>query len=244
MGKIGIITDIHGNLPALQAILAELDSQGVDEIIHLGDVVDMAPYSKECLDVLSARNDVTLLMGNHDLDFVRNDYIAKFMSHTPTEHKQYVFSTLSDDDRQKVAAFPLYAERICGGQKLAFVHYAFDRNACFHGIDDFAFLPFTPVPSATEFDDRFSSFDCDAVFFGHKHEPCDIVGKRLYVDVGSVGCHPEPLATGIIVDYDDKSWSYRRIAVSYDMTRLEKDIVTIPCGQEIYDFYFLRKKPS
>ena len=104
MRKIGVITDVHGNLPALQAILARLQAEKVEEILHLGDVVDMGPYSAECLHLLHQTPNVTMLMGNHDKDFVMNDYIAKHLSHVPTEHKKFVFGGLTEDDRQIVAA--------------------------------------------------------------------------------------------------------------------------------------------
>lgn len=238
MKKIGLITDVHGNLPALTAILAELDREGCDEIIHLGDVVDMGPNSAECLHLLLSRKDVTMIMGNHDKDFLFDDYVAKKLSHVPTEHKRYVFDSLTDDDRAAVSKFPLFCERECGGKTLLFVHYAYtDVPADFK---NFWYTPICHHPDAKQLDEAFASFDCDAVFFGHKHEPCDIVGKRVYVDVGSVGCHPEPLATGAVVEYDDNEWSYRRVSVPYDMDKLRRDIMKLPCGKEIFDFYFLR----
>ena len=162
MKKIGLITDVHGNLPALTAILAELDREGCDEIIHLGDVVDMGPNSAECLHLLLSRKDVTMIMGNHDKDFLFDDYIAKKLSHVPTEHKRYVFDSLTDDDRAAVSKFPLFCERECGGKTLLFVHYAYTE------------------------------------------------------------------------------WSYRRVSVPYDMDKLRRDIMQLPCGKEIFDFYFLR----
>ena len=237
MKKIGVITDVHGNLPALTAILAELDRQHVDEIIHCGDVVDMGPDSAECLHLLASRG-VSMLLGNHDKDFLYDDYIAKELSHVPTAHKRYVFDSLSQSDRALVDSFPMSTERISGGKKILFVHYAYDREN--FDKQSFWFTPIRHHPTAEEFDEIFDGWDCDAVFFGHKHEPCDIVGKRLYVDVGSVGCHPEPNASGIVIEYDDNAWNYRRISVPYDMEGLHKRILQIPCGEQIYDFYFLR----
>ncbi len=236
--KIGVISDVHGNSYALNEILKALDSEKCDEIIFTGDVVDMGPHSAECLHTLCARNDTTMLIGNHDMDFLRNDPIAKQFSHVPTEHKQYVFGSLTQADRETIAKFPLYTERICGGQKICFVHYACENPYNVQSLSNFNYTLIDHNPTAQVFDRLFANFKCDAVFFGHKHEPCDIIGNRLYVDVGSVGCHPDPLATGIIIDYDDSSWSYRRIAVAYNMDALAKDMETIPCGEQIYNFYF------
>jgi predicted phosphodiesterase len=65
MGMIALISDIHGNLEALQTVLAEIDRRGVDEIICLGDVVGYGPNPTECIDLVMRRCSVTL-MGNHD----------------------------------------------------------------------------------------------------------------------------------------------------------------------------------
>ncbi|MDE7454798.1 MAG: metallophosphoesterase, partial [Clostridia bacterium] len=54
MGKIGVISDIHGNVQALQAIMQLFDDERCDEIIHTGDVVDIGPCSRECMDILLA----------------------------------------------------------------------------------------------------------------------------------------------------------------------------------------------
>lgn len=239
MKKIGVITDVHGNLPALKAILTEFDKLQVDETIHCGDVVDMGPDSAECLHLLASRKNTTLLLGNHDKDFLYDDYIAKKLSHVPTEHKRYVFDSLTEDDRRIVDTFPLTTERICAGKKIAFTHYAYDKSTV-ADKKDFFFAWIDQHPTAEFFDKVFDGWDCDAVFFGHKHEPCDIVGKRVYIDVGSVGCHPEPMANGIVIEYDDTAWTYRRISVPYDMDGLRKDMEKMPCGKGIFDFYFLR----
>lgn len=241
--KIGVITDIHGNLAALKAVLQLLDGEQCDEIIHTGDVVDIGPYSRQCLELLLSRADVTLLLGNHDRDFVLNQAQVRHLSHVPTEHKQQVFATMTDSQRQIVSTFPLYVTRNCGKSTIAFTHYAFKPQ--WSGLDEFPFMPIQTEPTADKFDEIFACLDrldCDAVFFGHKHEPCDIMGKRLYVDVGSVGCHPDPVARAIVIDYDDITWSYRRVTAPYDMEATHKAMSDHTVnGEQLYDFYFLRK---
>jgi diadenosine tetraphosphatase ApaH/serine/threonine PP2A family protein phosphatase len=60
-----IISDIHANLEALEAVLADIQARGVTEIVCLGDVVGYGPNPKECLDLVRQRCRLTL-MGNHD----------------------------------------------------------------------------------------------------------------------------------------------------------------------------------
>lgn len=238
MGKIGVISDIHGNLQALKAILAYFDEIGCDEIIHTGDVVCIGPNSRECMDLLLSRNDVTLLMGNHDRDFVLNQSQLRYMSHVPAEHKQHVFATLNDEHRKAVRNFPVYVTRNIAGKALLFTHYAFADGAV--GNDEYLFKIIACNPTADKFDELFANVNADAVFFGHKHEPCDIIGERLYVDIGSVGCYPRPFARGIVIEYDDKQWAYTRVDVPYDMEQMRQALFAIPCGEQLYNFYFLR----
>jgi putative phosphoesterase len=61
---IAIISDIHGNLPALEAVLAE--ARHVDQVICLGDVVNYGPWSDECLELLQTLPGFLLLEGNHE----------------------------------------------------------------------------------------------------------------------------------------------------------------------------------
>lgn len=62
---IAIISDIHGNLPALQAVLAKIDGLACERIVSLGDVVGYYAQPGECIDLLRARGIVNIL-GNHD----------------------------------------------------------------------------------------------------------------------------------------------------------------------------------
>lgn len=241
MAKIGVISDIHGNLQALKAILAYFDEIGCDEIIHTGDVVDIGPNSKECMDVLLARNDTTLLLGNHDRDFVLNQSQLRYKSHVPAEHKQHVFATLNDEHRKAARNFPVYVTRNIAGKTVVFTHYAFVDGAV--GCNEHLFKIIANNPDADKFDELFANVNADAVFFGHKHEPCDITGKRFYVDVGSVGCYPKPYARGIVIEYDDKQWKYTRVEVPYDMEQMRQALFDIPCGEQLYNFYFLRLHP-
>ncbi len=63
--KRAIISDIHGNLEALETVLAHIKEQGIDEIFCLGDVIGYGPKPCECLDAVMANCKVALL-GNHD----------------------------------------------------------------------------------------------------------------------------------------------------------------------------------
>ena len=63
--KRAIISDIHGNLEALQAVLADIDQQKVDSITCLGDIVGYGPNPCECARLVRDRCALVIL-GNHD----------------------------------------------------------------------------------------------------------------------------------------------------------------------------------
>jgi predicted phosphodiesterase len=62
---IAVISDIHGNLPALTAVLEKIDALGCETIVSLGDVVGYYAQPGECIDLLRERHIVNIL-GNHD----------------------------------------------------------------------------------------------------------------------------------------------------------------------------------
>jgi len=64
--RIAVVSDIHGNLAALDAVLAALDADPVEALWCLGDIVGYGPQPNECCDLVRERASVTLC-GNHDL---------------------------------------------------------------------------------------------------------------------------------------------------------------------------------
>src|SRR5829696_10200271 len=64
--KVAILTDIHSNLPALEAVLAAIDEAGIEHRWCLGDVVGYGAQPVECTKLVSERCDLSLV-GNHDL---------------------------------------------------------------------------------------------------------------------------------------------------------------------------------
>jgi predicted phosphodiesterase len=64
--RIALLSDVHGNLPAFEAVLADVDGAGFDEIWCLGDLVGYGAEPDRCVELARARCDLCLA-GNHDL---------------------------------------------------------------------------------------------------------------------------------------------------------------------------------
>jgi predicted phosphodiesterase len=75
--RIALVSDVHGNLPAFEAVLADVDSTGVDEIWCLGDLVGYGAQPDACVRLARERCDLCLA-GNHDLVVTGELSIAEF----------------------------------------------------------------------------------------------------------------------------------------------------------------------
>lgn len=64
--RIAVLTDIHGNFPALKAVLEDIDHQRIDHIYCLGDLIAIGPYVNEVLEALFSLQDISIVAGNHD----------------------------------------------------------------------------------------------------------------------------------------------------------------------------------
>jgi diadenosine tetraphosphatase ApaH/serine/threonine PP2A family protein phosphatase len=75
--RIAVLSDVHSNLHALEAVLAEVDAAAVDEIWFLGDLVGYGPRPNECAALLQERATICLA-GNHDLVVLGKISLAAF----------------------------------------------------------------------------------------------------------------------------------------------------------------------
>ncbi|UUC45235.1 metallophosphoesterase family protein [Flavobacterium cerinum] len=84
MSRIAIFSDVHGNLPALKTILADLDLRKPDQVYCLGDLVDFAPWPNEVIELLQACR-IPCIMGNHDERIAYDHEVIPLKKHTEDE---------------------------------------------------------------------------------------------------------------------------------------------------------------
>ena len=99
--RLAIISDIHGNLPALEAVLAEVDELKPDEVWCLGDVVGYGAEPNECTTLVAERCNVCLA-GNHDLAVLDELDISTF-SPAAAEAAVWTREQLHEDARDFLA---------------------------------------------------------------------------------------------------------------------------------------------
>lgn len=76
--KIGVLADIHSNLPALKEVLADLAVEKVEGYLVLGDIVGYGPYPNECIEILQKLPHTVAIVGNHDWAVIDLEDISQF----------------------------------------------------------------------------------------------------------------------------------------------------------------------
>jgi predicted phosphodiesterase len=104
-----VISDIHGNLPALEAVLAAVDREAPDELWCLGDLVGYGPRPNECTRAVAERADVCLI-GNHDLAALGRIDLAEF-NEDASASARWTASTLADEARSFLDGLQPQGER-------------------------------------------------------------------------------------------------------------------------------------
>lgn len=66
MTRIAIVSDIHGNIYALEAVLEDMKEKEIDSVYCLGDMIGIGPFSNEVLEALFAIENMQMITGNHE----------------------------------------------------------------------------------------------------------------------------------------------------------------------------------
>ena len=107
--RVAVISDIHGNLHALEAVLAELEREQPDEIWCLGDLVGYGPQPNRCCEAVAARAEICLA-GNHDLGVLGSIDLEDF-SHDAARSARWTREQLDDEVRTWLEGLSPEAER-------------------------------------------------------------------------------------------------------------------------------------
>lgn len=223
--KTAIFSDIHANLSALESVLSDARSQGVENFACLGDVVGYGPNPADCIALLQ-KIDCVCVKGNHD-DDASNNRVLDNLNNEARQSLEWTRESLSDSQKSWLADLP-YTRRL--GRNLLvhaaaespeswpYIRNKFDAQAALHAQS-------APV-----------------CFFGHTHIPVSygLSGEKVsalkestvslegsskfLVNVGSVGQPRDGFTEACYVVYDrsTKLIEYRR--VPYDISQTVSEI--------------------
>ena len=230
--KIAVLTDVHGNLPALQVALRAIRREGADAIFHTGDAIGIGPFPAECLELLLSTSGMNLICGNHDSWFSTG--LPKpqppWMSDGELKHQQWVHSCLDPSLRYIVREWPYLIQDVYEGVRISFLHYGLTESQV-----DFTSIIHNPRP--VDLDKVFAGIKSDLVFYGHDHSPSDLVGTARYVNPGSLGCHSDPIARFAILECESGSYELKMRHVPYDDSALFQQFES----RDVPDRHFIYK---
>lgn len=179
--RVAALYDIHGNLPALEAVLDDVRRAHVDHIVIGGDVLP-GPMPRECLDaVRTLDRPATFIRGNGDRETVaaRHGAMSSMIPENFREAMHWNAAQLTEEDERAIGAWPLTERvRISGLGDVLFCH-ATPRN----DIEIF-----TEATREEKLEPIFDPLAVDLVVCGHTHMQFDRrVGRTRVVNAGSVG---------------------------------------------------------
>lgn len=189
MQRIAIISDIHGNLPALRAVLDDIEKEyKTDKIFCLGDLVDAVPWHNEVINIIRERG-IPTVMGNHDERIVLDAKVIPMPKHTPEETQARISTvahtkkTITKKNREYLATFPPTINYQYAGVNCLLAHGSPRSNKQYifenHGDEE-------------EVKDWFRKYRSDIIVMGHTHysyiKTVDVDGEnKMCINVGSVG---------------------------------------------------------
>lgn len=228
---IAIVSDIHGNLDALRAVLADIERQGITDIYCLGDVVGYGPNPCACVDL--ARSFKVTLLGNHDqaalfdpegfsgpaeraifwtrqqLEEVgpRAERAARweFLAGLPRTHRENGTQFVHGSPRSPLNEY-VFPEDVAHGTKLERLFTLVER-CCFQGH--------THVPGVFESDGQGG-----VIFLRSEELPQGyrVGARKVMVNVGSVGQPRDGDPRACYVVFDGATIRYRRVEYDIEAT--------------------------
>jgi predicted phosphodiesterase len=218
--KIAAVSDIHGNLLALEAVLADIDRRGADLIVNLGDILSGPLLPRETADRLMALGFPTI-SGNHERQVLCMEPADMGSS------DRYASATITQAQRDWMSALP----PVMRPASDVFMCHATPQNDVDCYLEDIVDGELRPA-ALRSIEERTGSCDASLIFCGHSHIPrlSRLHSGQVIVNPGSVGIqayeghHPGPHIVEIgsphgryaIAERTSAGWMVEFIAVPYD----------------------------
>lgn len=224
--RVAVITDIHANLPALEASLEAIDTSSVDGVYCGGDLVGYGP-NPNAVCSLVARRDIPTVYGNYDYAIARDltdcgcAYVDRHDRELGQRSIDWTLSHTGEEAKEFMRGLPFDLRFGLGKQRVRLVHGSPRK------VNEYLF---EDKPQRT-FERIAALADCDVLVFGHTHKPwIHSYGGVLFVNCGSVGKPKDgdPRAAFALLEADAQgivSGSIER--VSYDAEAVAREVAAV-----------------
>jgi predicted phosphodiesterase len=248
--RLALISDIHANLPALEAVLDHIAAvPGIDATYHLGDLVGYAPWPDETVALLHTKG-IEGIAGNYDSTVAADYKHCGCKYEDPQQealsHVSFAWTKqhTSRDTKRILGELPFRLDvRVNGGHAsgptLILVHGTPTLNTVYWTED-------RPDSFCTQMASIAGAKAGDTIAFGHTHLPWhrDVEGIH-FVNTGTVGRPKDGdwRAGYTILEMTDGTFSAEYLRVEYDVNRAAKAIRESDLPNEFADFLMSGKRP-
>ncbi len=209
--KIGVMSDIHGNYPALESILNAARKAEVERWLILGDLVGYYYWPSKCIHLLR-RIDAEIIAGNHDrmtYDASKDTQLLEQLTLKYGSGSKYALVQMTLDELEWLHGLPEHRELKLGDKDILLCH------GSPWGMDEYVY---PDAPRETWL--KFGGFGYDLIFFGHSHHATNvkILGTQI-INPGSVG-QPRDRKGGaqwVIWDTHEDSFEFRRESYNQEL---------------------------
>jgi len=221
--KVAVLSDIHGNLPALRAVVADIDHWQPDLVVVDGDIINRGPLSGDCLEVVLERQTADgwqLLRGNHEefvLDCADPDRPRAGPAFEMTRFAHFALAQVADYVPSLRTMPDVFERAGPNGDLLRVVHASMRSNR--DGV----------YPMTTDEELRRQIAPAPAVFVtGHTHRPLvRHIDHSMVVNIGSVGASFDEDRRASYGRFEwNGAWSLEVVRLDYDYAQIERDYIS------------------
>ena len=218
--KVALIGDVHGNLPALEAVLTDARRRGAEAVWNIGDFVGYGAFPDEVVTRLRGENALSVI-GNYDLKALAAVEAKGHMAKPRPAEKRLAFrwahDHLSEASRSYLASLPREVRREVAGRRVLLTH------GSPASVEEHLW-PDTPESRLRELARR---AEADAIIVGHSHQPfAREVDGVWFLNTGSVGRPDDgdPRACYAMLRLGPRSLRVRHYRIPYDVERAVAEI--------------------
>jgi len=238
--KLGIITDIHSNKIALEAVLQEFKKRNVEKIICCGDIIGIGPFPEETVQILTGNKDRVIgVRGNHEQylleglpEKVHDD--KRRMEPEEIGNHKWNHSQISKISKEFLNELPEYKNIEIENKKIYITHYPKNENG--------EYKKNIKNPTIEENEKMFSGIDADIFLYGHTHAT-NIKHKdgKWYINVGTLGCPmSDNNANAGILTIDKEKVDFEHLSVKYNVEEVTQEIekIKFPFYKQVLEIFY------
>ena len=238
--KLGIITDIHSNSRALDAVLKEFDKMQVNKIICCGDIIGIGPKPEETVQILmKKKEDLIIVLGNHE-QYLLNGLPKKIhddkrvMTTEETKIHEWNHRKLSEEAKKFISELSLFKNVEIENKKIYIVHYPSNEEG--------KYKKHIKNPTIDEVKEMFNEIDADIFLYGHTHTASvNTKENKWYINSGSLGCPMNSnLANAGVLEIKNDRINFEQLSISYNVEEVIKEIkkLKFPFYKEILKIFY------